>query len=229
MASAFDSIRVRAEQHGLFETSILHGRLSDAGPMTEALEAAIRARMAEDPGLDRSNVGGWHSRTDMLDWGGPAAAKLADIAVKMAKRMSHFDGAEPLWSVRMWANVSPPGALNMSHAHPGVLWAAVYYVAAGEADAGGELYLEDPRFPVPQMTLPGFRAIGADGVPQNVDHRIAPQRGDLILFPAWMRHGVRPCRGSGERISIAMNLYVREPQAQTESGAQPKPQADPEG
>lgn len=208
MADEFASIRVRAEQHGLFETTILHGHLTDAEPMTVALEAAIRDRQASEAGINRSNVGGWHSKTDMLDWGGPAAAKLADIAVKMAKRVSRFDGQEPAWSVRMWANVSPPGALNMSHAHPGVLWAAVYYVATGEAGQGGELYLEDPRFPLPQMTWPGFRAIGADGVPQDTEHRIAPKRGDLILFPAWMRHGVRPYLGGGERISIAMNLYA---------------------
>lgn len=209
MADDFDAIRVRAEQHGLFETNILHASLTGAEPMTAALEAAILARRAAEPGIERSNVGGWHSKTDMLDWGGPAAAKLAETAVKMAKRMSHFSAGEPGWSVRMWANVSPPGALNMSHAHPGVLWAAVYYVAVGEAGEGGELYLEDPRFPVPQMTLPGFRAIGADGVPQDVEHRIAPRRGDLILFPAWVRHGVRPWRGAGERISIAMNLSAR--------------------
>lgn len=209
MAGEFDGIRVRAEQHGLFETTVLHAHLTAAEPMTAALEAAIRARRAADAGIARSNVGGWHSRTDMLDWGGAAAAKLADLAVRLAKRMSHFDGGEPDWSVRMWANVSPPGALNMSHAHPGVLWAAVYYVACGEEGEGGELYLEDPRFPVPQMTLPGYRAIGADGLPQNPEHRIAPMRGDLVLFPAWMRHGVRPYVGAGERISIAMNLSVK--------------------
>lgn len=200
---------MRAEQLALFETCVLHGRLSGAEAMTEALEAAIRAHMAEHPGLGRSNVGGWHSATDMLDWGGPAAVELADTAVRMAKRVSHFEARDPAsvdWSVRMWANVSPPGALNMSHAHPAVLWAAVYYVAVpGE---GGELYLEDPRFPVPVMTFPGFRAIGADGAPQDVERRILPARGDLVVFPAWMRHGVRPHQGTGDRISIAMNLSV---------------------
>jgi len=207
MAGEFDSIRVRAEQLGLFETMVLHARLSDAEAMTAALEAAIRARMAEEPGIGRSNVGGWHSKTDMLGWGGTAAAKLADLAVRVARRMSVFDGTEPEWDVRMWANVSPPGALNMSHAHPGVLWAAVYYVAC--PGAGGELYLEDPRFPLPQMTWPGFRVRGIDGEPQGPEHRIAPSRGDLVLFPAWIRHGVRPHQGAGERISIAMNLSVR--------------------
>lgn len=212
MSDPFASIRIRAEQHGLFETNILHARLSGAEPMTAALEAAIRARMAAEPGIGRSNVGGWHSRTDLLDWGGPAAAGLADLAVKLARRVSRFDMGEPVWSVKMWANVSPPGAVNMSHAHPGVLWAAVYYVTTGgegEEDVGGELYLEDPRFPLPQMTLPGFRAIGADGEPQETEYRILPRRGDLVLFPAWMRHGVRPHTGSGERIAIAMNLYAR--------------------
>lgn len=213
---SFGSIKLSAQQLGLFETPILHGKLSDAEPMTAALEAAIRRRRDEHPGLDRSNVGGWHSSTDMLQWGGPAAAKLADLSIRTAKRLSHFEARDPAtveWSIRMWANVSPAGALNMSHAHPGVLWAAVYYVATGGApgeDIGGELYFEDPRFPVPLMTFPGFRMVGIDGAPQPVERRIAPARGNLVLFPAWLRHGVRPHTGTGERISIAMNIYAKE-------------------
>ncbi len=212
----YDSIRVRAERAGLFETPLLHGKLTEAEPMTVALEQAIAARRAADEGLNRSNVGGWHSTTDMLAWGGAAAEKLADMAIRMAKRLSHFeerDAASVKWSVRMWANVSPPGALNMSHAHPGVLWAAVYYVDMGMSPGdpeGGELYFEDPRFPVPQMTFPGFRAIGADGQPQVIEQRVRTERGDMVLFPGFVRHGVRPHTGSRERVSIAMNIYAKE-------------------
>jgi uncharacterized protein (TIGR02466 family) len=209
----FDGIRVRAEQVGLFETPILHGRLADAEPLTAALADAIRARHAAVPSLSRSNIGGWHSATDMLDWGGSAAAALADTAVKMAKRCSHFEGRDAgslEWTVKMWANVSPPGALNMSHAHPGVLWAAVYYVDMGEPGAeGGELFFEDPRFPIPLMRMPGFRLRGIDGQPQPVEHRMTTVAGDLVLFPAWLRHGVRPHGGTGDRISIAMNIDVK--------------------
>jgi uncharacterized protein (TIGR02466 family) len=215
-SSTFDGIRVRAAQIGLYETPILHGRLADAAALTAALRTAILDRYAAAPSLARSNVGGWHSATDMLDWGGPAAVALADTAVKMAKRASHFDGRDAAtveWTVKMWANVSPPGALNMSHAHPGVLWAAVYYVDMGtppaEGEAGGELFFEDPRFPVPFMRLPGFRLIGIDGQPQPVERRLPTEAGDLILFPAWLRHGVRPHLGTGDRISIAMNIDVK--------------------
>jgi uncharacterized protein (TIGR02466 family) len=209
-------LRMRAARLGLFETPVLHAQITDAAPISAALAEAIRAHMAEAEGIGRSNVGGWHSKTDMLAWGGPAAARLADAAIRAAKRMSHFDerdAATIRWSARMWANVSPPGALNMSHAHPGVLWAAVYYVDPGQdaGDAeGGELFLEDPRFPVPLMTFPGFRALGGDGAPQPLEHMIKPVAGDLILFPGYLRHGVRPHRGSRDRISVAMNLYAKE-------------------
>lgn len=212
----FDGIRVRAAQIGLYETPILHGRLADAAALTAALRTTILDRHAAAPSLARSNVGGWHSATDMLDWGGPAAAALADTAVKMAKRASHFDGRDAAtveWTVKMWANVSPPGALNMSHAHPGVLWAAVYYIDMGaapaEGETGGELFFEDPRFPVPFMRLPGFRLVGIDGQPQPVERRLPTEAGDLVLFPAWLRHGVRPHLGTGDRISIAMNIDVK--------------------
>ncbi len=213
-----DMIRLRAMQLGLFETPVTHGQLIDCDALNADLLRAIRQRRAADAGVTRSNVGGWHSTTDMLDWGGRSAQRLAEAAVRIAKRMSHFedrDAASLDWSVRMWANVSPPGALNISHAHPGVLWAAVYYVDMGDdgansAGASGALYLEDPRFPVPMMTFPGFRAVGLDQQPQAPERNFPTVAGDIMVFPGFLRHGVRPHRGGGDRLSIAMNIYVKE-------------------
>ena len=59
------------------------------------------------------------------------------------------------WAVRIWAKVTPEGGLNHLHCHPDNLWAAVLYLDMGEeeelGDAGGALYLEDPRFPMAAM------------------------------------------------------------------------------
>ncbi len=211
------ALRVRAAHTAMFETPILHGQVQDAAALNAALRETIVARRSADTaGIARSNIGGWHSATDMLGWGGDPARQVADLAIRMARRASHFEGRDPAsveWTLKMWANVSPPGALNTSHAHPGVLWAAVYYVdmgqAPGDRDAGGELYFEDPRFPVTMMRLPGFRMIGTDGQPQANERRLPTRAGDLVLFPSWLRHGVRAHGGSGERISIAMNLDVK--------------------
>ncbi len=211
----FTNVRMRAAQVGLFETPILHGQLIGASDLLVELEAIIRARRAAEPGVARSNIGGWHSSTDMLAWGGPAAEKLGQLALNAAKRVSNFgnlDQGAVDWSMKMWANISPAGSLNMSHSHPGVLWAAVFYVAMGEPGPdgahGGELFFEDPRFPLPLMGMAGFRMIGIDGQPQANERRWPTKAGDIVLFPAWLRHGVRPYYGASDRISIAMNIDV---------------------
>ena len=200
---------------GLFETPLAYGSLTDGDALISELKSLILQRKDQSPGLERSNIGGWHSDTDMLDWGGRPAKKLAQTAINIAKRMSHFQEssvADREWLVRMWANVTPAGGLNHLHSHPGNLWAAVLCIDMGHEteqesrDAGGSFYLEDPRFPMAAMRDTAFRMRGVDGQPQQYETEIELQRGNLILFPAWLRHGVRPHTGKGERITIAMNI-----------------------
>ena len=208
--------RIEAQQLGLFETPVVYSELSGADQLMADLETAIRSRMRNEKGLQRSNIGGWHSDTDMLDWGGSAAQKLASSAISLSKRLSHFIGgtAEDLdWSVKMWANVTPSGGLNHIHAHPGNLWAAVLYLDMGDTedgvDVGGNFYLEDPRFPMCAMRETALRMMGIDGKPQQYEVEFKLARGNLIVFPAWLRHGVRAYSGPRERISIAMNIDAR--------------------
>jgi hypothetical protein len=35
---------------------------------------------------------------------------------------------------------------------------------------------------------------------------IEPKAGMLVLFPAWLSHSVEPWQGTGQRISVAMNI-----------------------
>ncbi len=211
----YEGLRIEAAPVAFFETPVVIAQLKHAQDLLVDLRAAIVARQAISAGVSRSNLGGWHSETDMLDWGGPAAAKLAQSAVGLAKRVSHFQESSPDaydWTVRMWANVTPPSGLNQLHAHPQNLWAAVFYVDMGdghaeeEAERSGALFLEDPRFPMCAMHHTAFRLIGQDGQPQAYQPELKPKAGHLVLFPAWLRHGVRPHHGKVERISIAMNI-----------------------
>ena len=102
------------------------------------------------------------------------------------------------------------------HAHPGNLWAAVLYVdmadepeVVSDKDVGGALYIEDPRFPLCAMHNTAVRMTGVDGQPQQYQVDLKLKRGNLLVFPAWLRHGVRPYAGARERISIAMNIDAR--------------------
>ena len=209
-------VKVEAQHLGLFETPVAYSRLTGAEQLLNDLEELIGRRKNESEGVSRSNIGSWHSDTDMLDWGGEAAQKLARTAISIAKRMSHFleGSADDFdWYVRMWANVTPPGGLNHVHAHPGNLWAGVLYIDLGGAEEddslGGSLYLEDPRFPMAAMKETSLRMLGSNGQPQQYEVDLRLQRGSLVVFPAWLRHGVRVYKGQRERISIAFNIDAR--------------------
>jgi len=208
------AIKVKAQPLPLFETPVGFGEISNAEALLDDLATAIKANKAASLGIKRSNEGGWHSNTDMLEWGGEAARKVVDTAISIAKRMSHFEEASVddfEWKVSMWANVTAPRGLNALHSHPGNLWAAVLYIdMGGEPESGihsgGNFYLEDPRFPLAAMHNTGFRMLGGDGLPQKYQVDLNLKRGNLVVFPAWLRHGVRTYTGSRERISVAINI-----------------------
>lgn len=203
------------ERLDLFATPILKARHPQADALNAALKATIDRRRAEDPaGIARSNHGGWHSDTDMLGWGGEPALALAEFAGQAAG--GHLKDVATTkrdftWRCEMWTNINPPGASNQMHCHPFCLWSGVYYVDPGGADtakSGGELVLEDPRFPMAYNTVPDLLLTNADGTPMRSQTGIRPQAGLLVLFPSWLRHSVRPHPGPGERISVALNLSV---------------------
>ena len=112
-----------------------------------------------------------------------------------------------------------PGDANQLHCHNGSFWSGVYYVDPGGADdpsGGGELILEDPRFPMAYMTVADLVFRGPDGEPVRSQVAIRPEAGMLVLFPSWVRHSVQPHRGDRERVSVAMNLLL--------TGAPPEPE-----
>jgi hypothetical protein len=78
-----------------------------------------------------------------------------------------------------------------------------------DEDVGGAFYVEDPRFPMAAMHNTAVRMIGVDGKPQQYEVEFKLERGKIVVFPAWLRHGVRPYSGKRERISIAMNIDAR--------------------
>lgn len=178
-------------------------------------EAIVAEHSRDKAGINISNIGGWHSNTQMLVWGGEAARALALKAMTMADEQTvdakSVDQSRFTWHPEMWANVSAKGNANQYHFHPGSFWSAVGYVDDGydgdnDPSLGGELQLLDPRMPMVRMTAPDLRFRDASGEPQQNEISFRPKTGMIVLFPSWLQHAVRPFNGSGTRISIAINL-----------------------
>lgn len=203
------------ERIDLYPTPLLKVTVPSDFVSSDALANVIRVRAAGDRGVNRSNIGGWHSDIGMTEWGGEPARALARHATEtVALHMSDIAAAGKRsfdWVVEIWANVSGPGSANQLHCHPGSFWSAVYYVDDGGAASegnGGELLLEDPRYPMAYMTVPDLVLRYRDDSPMHSQFAIRPVTGLMVLFPSWLRHSVRPHAGNRDRISIAMNLIV---------------------
>lgn len=202
----------------MFATPVLTERWSGADEWNEALLAKILEHRSAEAGVTLSNVHGWQSATNMLEWGGEAAQKLVERVLGLCDAHT-VDVREQgrlrfVWLPEMWANVNERGASNQMHCHPGSQWSAVYYVQDGyggstAAELGGEIAFVDPRFPMIRMRDPDLRYKRPDRSTEHHEAWVRPATGQLIMFPAWLWHYVRPYLGEGRRISIAMNIASR--------------------
>ena len=193
----------RGNVQKLFPTPVVTDELRGADALNAELEKLILGRQANDAGHQLSNRGGWQSEHDFARWGGEPAKRLIRHALELAD--SHTvggGGGKSRWRCEAWANVSESGHFNMPHVHSATFWSAVYYVSVGKGE-GGELVLHDPRMPGLIMHAPNlrFRGTGPD-----VTAKIEPKAGLMILFPGWLSHSVEPWQGTGNRISVAMNI-----------------------
>ena len=197
----------------LFATPLMIATLPEAQAINTELKRIILVREAASESAQRSNVGGWQSPWDMHQWGGEPIQRVLRF-VRAIVEQSTVDRAgsrhEIAWRVNCRANVLRQGHGNQFHTHPGALWSATYYVDDGGTGAdpslGGEFEVQDPRGVATVMYVPYLTFAGEDGAALGEAQRLRPQSGMALVFPSWLSHGVRPYRGTRERITIAINF-----------------------
>lgn len=195
----------------LFPTPFMSFVWPDGAELNEELRPQILEQASRFRGLQRSNVGGWHSEVGRLEFCGDAGRRLAGHMFELADEATRRTLAEapptrgmPGWTIRWvlhaWANVNGPGDFTQYHAHPGSTWSGAYYVDTGaptDADLGTPLHLFDPCQGRANTFLQPI-------VPDR--QGIRPEPGLMVLFPGYVPHMVLPHRGDRPRISIAFNL-----------------------
>ncbi|HWK45078.1 MAG TPA: 2OG-Fe(II) oxygenase family protein [Stellaceae bacterium] len=200
---------------GLFATPVAAVEVPGAVALNRTLVETILRYRAENPSVQASNAGGWHSDRDILAWGGEPVSHIIEIAKGVATRLTADRNSKPVhpaWTMQAWANVNGPGDSNICHYHPGSVWSGTYYVADGgcasDLSLGGEFEMLDPRGSGPGMYAPTLKFAGEDGASVGSAETILPRPGLLVVFPSWLYHQVRPYRGTELRISIAFNFGV---------------------
>ncbi len=191
------------ELSNIFPTVVMRRKMPDAEARNARLRDVVLAREKSDPGIQHSNVGGWHSSADLWEWQEPEIRQLCAWVIAAAEdltatmvQLRSGDEVRAIPYGGAWVNLLREGGYNKVHNHPGAVWSAVYYVSAGEPDpkipGNGNFEFMDPR--------PGNIHGGKEVLP--------PEAGTLMVFPSWLYHYVNPYFGKGERISIAFNMNV---------------------
>ena len=123
------------------------------------------------------------------------ATALAD-AIKIDRTNASLDMGE------FWLNINPTYAFHSDKKHPNAHFNGVFYLQA-EAQSG-KIIFRDPR-EARSMHAPDYLErtnLNSDVV------SIPPNPGNLLIFPAWLYHGVEQNLSDEERISLSFDFEV---------------------
>ena len=154
----------------------------------------------QDKGMSRTNINGWHSTTDMGSK--PEYQKLVTELLRMQKEIyAHENLDRHAILGNMWANINPPGGMNMPHLHPNALFSGVYYVKA--PINSGRLKLIEPRpgmhvmMPVKKPGDPEINGSARKAELQSIK-QTATDCKELIIERQRLEQMVKDLKSSGE-------------------------------
>jgi hypothetical protein len=112
-----------------------------------------------------------------------------------------------------WFHVTRRGGFFGLHNHPNASWSGVYCVDPGEdrADSSesGKLTFVNPMISSAMHVDAGVARLKLPYAPVTTSFTLEP--GQLVIFPSWVLHDVKPYEGGGERITIAFNCWFSLP------------------
>lgn len=191
----------------VFPTAILQSSLPDAAMLNPLLSSEVLQLRASRPGVNKTNVGGWHSAPDLQFVQLPAIQQfVSEINARLTAWAEQYfqlpEKLEPkLWQIELWANCNEHGHFNKAHDHfrSGIVASGFYYVRCGGPAVGGEtVFINQQSCPLNIITNVPLR---------NAEYQVTPVDGTMYIFPSWLGHRVLPYCGDVTRISLAFNAH----------------------
>ena len=191
-----------------FPTIIYIKDIPNALQLNQYLEQKIIQWSQQDKGEQKTNAGGWHSKTDMnkKEEYNPLTKELFNMQDEIYQK-EHLSLKPVLGN--MWANINYPGCYNRPHIHPNSLFSGVYFIKTPQKS--GNLMVYDPR-PGVQMSMPNrkqgeIKKFYPPELWREVHYE--PVAGRCIMFPSWLWHEVKPNESNDIRISVSFNFLQR--------------------
>jgi uncharacterized protein (TIGR02466 family) len=181
------------------------------------LERATQgARYANPRPLTQRNAQVFESEFQVFKWPERCVQQLKQFCwhqlMQMIGELNGYDTAtlgRMLIYSESWFHVTRRGGFFALHNHPNASWSGVYCVDPGKHDPGnrdsGLLSFVSPSV---------SSAMFMDAATQNLQgpyayhiRHVRLEPGQLVLFPSWVLHDVKPYEGEGERITVSFNCW----------------------
>jgi len=210
----------------LWPTTTLSVQVENAGEFNRKLaqivldnEQEIRAKLKTTQPADLSPNA---FVSNVLKWDYPEIREFRQLVLSSLREYFSLVGDPEgpdfrISGINCWANVMRFGECLPVHHHDPAFVSGHYLVQSGtNGDASTARGMAEPGNTV--YFRPGFmdrcQGIDAAVTASNLwdeDWRVSipPEAGRLFLFPSYVRHEVRPHMGSGERISIGVDVFLK--------------------
>ena len=172
-------------------------------------------KVNDDKGRKHSNRGGYQSK---LIWGNNLSKlkELYELFDHTLYNCNNFfksyanTNKYELYLDGAWLNVNPKNSYNSEHLHPHAYYSCVYYVCCD--DKSGKIRFFHPcQFFEYDWKISYIQKENANKLfefSENVWFKAENKQ--LLIFPSWLKHSVDRNDSDIDRISIAMNICVKE-------------------
>ena len=190
-----------------FSTPIQFGNLQDSDYLAKLHHYTLKVRDNDPEGRKKSNILGYQS------------SFLNDETAKQLMRKLHAAAEHFLLKLKFttpfeikydspWVNINGSGHSNKAHRHGDSDFSACVWVQANEKSGAITFVNPNPGHDMRRVWLSQFDKY----IPANSGaYNYVPRSGDFAIFPGDLYHEVGPNMSSQDRISIAFNFDVKQP------------------
>ncbi|MEM8744750.1 MAG: TIGR02466 family protein [Pseudomonadota bacterium] len=197
-----------ARFHALWPTTLLVDHLPGAENANVVLKEMIEDLDAGSRDMTTDYLSG-----NFFDIPHPAVAWLRECVDVSTKHYAQNSGIDYQmdWHAQAWPNVNRFGDYHNLHNHPHSWLSGTYYVQVptGEPKTGkgrsdlnpGAISFFDPRAQANMLAVKGDGQVEAE-------HRVMPEAGMILIWPAFVHHLVHPNLFEENRISVSFNIVL---------------------
>ena len=188
----------------LFPVPLFRKDLDDFPQRQAELILYVSKMREQDPGVAKSNVGGWQSNNLQHFSDEPLIWLQQQVVQTATESLQHFGKNKSRLDVHMdggWFNINKADEWNTPHTHMPCRWSGVFYIDVDDSPAGrrsGNIIFIDPIPLGPTYRNP-------------INSFAIPRSGLMLIFPGYLTHMVEPHKSPRDRISFSFNFHTSHP------------------